>query len=80
MGDKQFDVGDRVRLRRSGKTGVVAGRTDDPERQIAVELDEPFEGGHDCDGIVESGNGRWAHPDGLELAESGDEGDSDEDE
>lgn len=53
-----FQVGDRVYVtghNNTGKYGVIVNIDDNPFQPIAVCHDEPFTGGHDCEGSTEDG-------------------------
>lgn len=41
-----------------------------PGKHIAICSKTPFEGGHECDGLVPRGHGRWTTPDRLTTAEN----------
>lgn len=61
-----FKVGDRVELVRDvtyaikGMKGTIKLVRESSEPRYAVEFDEPFEGGHYCDGYTKFGHGHWA--------------------
>lgn len=66
-----FQVGDRVYVtgpNNTGKYGVIVNIDDNPFQPIAVCHDEPFTGGHDCDGSTEDGYGWFYNPAELELS------------
>lgn len=65
-----FQVGDRVYVigpNNTGKYGVIVNIDDNPFQPIAVCHDEPFTGGHDCEGSTEDGYGWFYNPVELEL-------------
>ena len=65
-----FQVGDRVRVcagQNTGVYGTIIFIDDDRVLPIAVCHDEPFTGGHDCEGSTEDGYGWFYNPAELEL-------------
>ena len=65
-----FQVCDRVYVtgpNNTGKYGVIVNIDDNPFQPIAVCHDEPFTGGHNCDGSTEDGYGWFYNPAELVL-------------
>ena len=72
----KFKVGQKVRMvednynARVGDMGVIAAVVPYEDKEYAVEF-PCFKGkncGHNCDGLVPSGNGHWIEEDEMELA------------
>ena len=75
----KFEIGDRVKVVKIGEflecTNVKIGDEatikgfDGVDPKIALEFDEPIEGGHDCCRLCKKLHGRWVDEDEIELIE-----------
>ena len=72
----KFDVGDRVRvidkvddINLKGIMGTIRKINAVSSQPLGVEFDEDFSEGHNLNGVISSGHGRWTNEKELELIE-----------